>query len=218
MSLFRKESVDYKRQKLHGEVILVQPVRFFVITAVFFVLTLTLLAFLSRGEFHRKENVFGYINPSKGMSVIRAEQGGRLTQMYVNEGDIVEVGQILFESQIDISTENGFIAERRLENTDVRLLELKDQKSAIKQRYSLDRDRLSTQISILERELQTLRNRENLQYRSTQISRSRLEKFERLRRDETVSALEFENVRGKISMRNSALKPLNNKSLASSGI
>jgi len=162
MSLFRKESVDYKRQKLHGEVILVQPVRFFVITAVFFVLTLTLLAFLSRGEFHRKENVFGYINPSKGMSVIRAEQGGRLTQMYVNEGDIVEVGQILFESQIDISTENGFIAERRLENTDVRLLELKDQKSAIKQRYSLDRDRLSTQISILERELQTLRKGQNI--------------------------------------------------------
>ena len=195
MHLFRKESIEHKRQKLHGEVILVQPVSFFVITAVFFMLTFILLTFLARGEFHRKENVLGYINPSNGMSIIRAEQGGRLTQIYVNEGDEVEIGQILFESRTDISTENGFIAERRLENTDARLFELREQESAIIKRFELDRDRLKSQIVNLEKELQVLSNRRGLQLRSTELSRKRLEKFERLKADDTVSELEYENVR-----------------------
>lgn len=92
MSLFRKESLDYKRRKLHGEVILVQPVGFFVITVIFFAVTAALVFFLMNGEYKRKETVVGFINPSNGLSVIRADQGGRLTQVFVNEGDFIKAG------------------------------------------------------------------------------------------------------------------------------
>jgi len=45
MSLFRKEALDHKRRKLHGEVILVQPVGFFIMTVVFFCVTLGFMVF-----------------------------------------------------------------------------------------------------------------------------------------------------------------------------
>ena len=126
MTLFRKEALDHKRRKLHGEVILVQPVGFFIMTVVFFCVTLGLVGFLLNGEYKRKETVMGYLAPSNGLSIIRADQGGRLTQVFVNEGDIVEVGAPLFESRVDVETEGGYIGERRLESTDVRLSELKE--------------------------------------------------------------------------------------------
>ena len=195
MSLFRRESLDNKRRKLHGEVIFVQPIRSFVFTIVFFFVTLLLVGFLMRGEFLRKENVVGYINPSNGLAVIRADQGGRLVQVFVNEGDAVEAGQILFESRTDVSTEGGFIAERRLENTDARLSELQEQNAAIGKRYRLDRARLKSQIDNLEREITALNSRLALQAKSASISTERLQKFERLRKEDTVSELEFENVR-----------------------
>ena len=158
-------------------------------------MTSFLVLFLVKSEFHRKENVVGYINPSNGLSIIRADQGGRLTQVFVTEGDSVEVGQILFESRTDVSTEGGFIAERRLENTDVRLSELQEQKAAIGKRYRLDRERLKSQIDNLGREITALTSRQALQAKSASISAERLQKFERLRKEDTVSELEFENVR-----------------------
>jgi len=193
MSLFRIEAIEHKRRKLHGEVILVQPVRLFIFTIVFFLITVAIVFFLMRGEFLRKESVVGYINPSNGLSIIRADQGGRLTQVFVNEGDQVVAGQVLFESRVDVGTEDGFVAERRLENTDVRLLELREQEGAIKRRFKLDRERLRSQINNMEREIAALRSRRNLQEKSTKISLERLQKYERLRADETVTELEYNN-------------------------
>ena len=191
MSLFRKESLDHKRRKLHGEVILVQPVGFFVITALFFAITMALVFFLMNGEYKRKETVIGYINPSNGVSVIRADQGGRLTQVFVNEGDFIEAGAPLFESRVDVGTENGFVSERRLESTDVRLSELREQENSIRNRYTQDKDRLRDQISNIDRELGGLKNRRALQKRAVDLAEAQLFKFERLVKDDTASQLEL---------------------------
>ena len=146
MTLFRKEALDHKRRKLHGDVILVQPVGFFVMTAVFFAVVMALVFFMMNGEYKRKETVIGYLTPSNGLSIIRADQGGRLTQVFVNEGDVVEAGTPLFESRIDVDTENGRIGERRLESTDVRLSELQEQIKNIETRYTGEGERLRAKV------------------------------------------------------------------------
>lgn len=191
MSLFRKESLEHKRRKLHGEVILVQPVGFFIITALFFIITLALVFFLMNGEYKRKETVIGYINPSNGVSVIRADQGGRLTQVFVNEGDFIEVGAPLFESRVDVDTQDGFVSERRLESTDVRLSELREQEIAIGKRFIQETSRLRDQVNNIERELKGLSSRRSLQQRAVNIASSKLQKYDRLLKDEVVFELEF---------------------------
>lgn len=217
MVLFRKESLDHKRRKLHGEVIFVQPVGFFVTTFVFSAVTIAIVVFMMRGEFLRKESVVGYVHPSGGLAVVRADQGGRLIQVFVNEGDTVESGQPLFESRIDVGTTDGFIAERRLENTDVRLSELREQETAIERRYSLDQDRLRSQIENMTREIAALSNRRALQEKSTEISRKRLDKFTRLLENETVFELEFENVRAQNISEELALEAVTQQLIAREG-
>ena len=195
MSLFRKEAIDHKRRKLHGEVILVQPVGFFIMTAVFFVVTLALVGFLVNGEYKRKETVLGYLAPANGLSLIRADQGGRLTQVFVNEGDYVEVGAPLFESRVDVDTEGGFIGERRLESTDVRLSELKEQLVNTQKRYAGDRERLTSQVINYERELNGLSRRLELQKKAVDLGAQQLVKYERLTQQEVTSQLELDNSR-----------------------
>ena len=195
MTLFRKEAVDHKRRKLHGEVILVQPVKFFAFTAVFFFVTLILVGFLLNGEYKRKETVLGYIVPSNGLSIIRADQGGRLTQVFVNEGDLIEAGTPLFESRVDVETQNGFIGEQRLASTDVRLSELEEQLQNIKNRYIEERKRLSALKNNFELDLEGLKRRRALQKQSVDLAESQLLKFERLREQEVTSQLELDNAR-----------------------
>jgi len=195
MSLFRNEALDHKRRKLHGEVILVQPVGFFVITVVFFVVTLGLVGFLLNGEYKRKETVLGYLVPANGLSIIRADQGGHLTQVFVNEGDYVEAGAPLFESRVDVETEGGFIGERRLESTDVRLSELKEQLVNTQKRFAGDRKRLTSQLLNYERELDGLFRRRLLQKKAVDLGAAQLEKYERLTQQEVTSQLELDNAR-----------------------
>jgi len=180
MTLFRKEAIDHKRRKLHGEVILVQPVGFFIMTIVFFAVTLGLVGFLLNGEYKRKETVTGYLAPANGLSIIRADQGGRLTQVFVNEGDVVEAGAPLFESRVDVETEGGFIGERRLESTDVRLSELKEQLANTQKRFAGDRERLTSQVLNYERELDGLSRRRLLQQEAVDLAQAQYEKMVRL--------------------------------------
>ena len=195
MPLFRQEVLDYKRRKLHGDVILVQPVGFFIMTAVFFVVTMALVYFLVNSEYKRKETVVGYLTPSNGLSIIRADQGGRLTQVFVNEGDNVKAGTPLFESRIDIDTENGRIGERRLENIDVRLSELNEQFRNVGDRYIGDAERLRAQIKNTTREISGLNRRKALQEKAVELATFQLRKYERLTIQEVTSQLELDNAR-----------------------
>lgn len=90
MPLFRQESLEHKRRKLHGEVILVQPLEFFITTTVFFVLTLLAARFLSSREYIRRETGIGYIVPSSGITVIRADRCGQLVQIF---GAAIDAGR-----------------------------------------------------------------------------------------------------------------------------
>jgi len=74
LTLFRQESIDHKRRKLHGEAILVQPVSFFAITAVMFVVVMALVFVLMRGEYKRKDTM------PKLLTVYLAPAGGVLTR------------------------------------------------------------------------------------------------------------------------------------------
>ncbi len=50
-----------------------------------FAVTLELIGFLLNGEYKREETVVGYLVPSNGLSIIRADH---LTQVLVNEEDV----------------------------------------------------------------------------------------------------------------------------------
>jgi len=195
MLLFRREALDQKSRKLFGEVILVQPLGFFVMTCVFFALTIVMVWFLSAREYTRKETVMGYIAPSSGLTVIRADRGGRLVQLFVSEGMAVEAGTPLFESRIDVDTMDGYVSERQLKSFEVRLSELRDQAATIEDRFAADANRMRDQSENMRQELDGLTHRRTLQAEAVTLSRARRTKMERLLVDDVVSQIEVDQAR-----------------------
>lgn len=193
--LFRAEAIDHKRRKLFGEVILVQPLGFFITTCFFFALTIATVWFLSARDYTRKETVMGYIAPSSGLTVIRADRGGRLVQLFVSEGMAVEAGTPLFESRIDVDTMDGYVSERQLGSLEVRLSELRDQADAIRDRFTAEASRLRDQAENFDQELSGLARRRELQSQAVSLSRARRAKMERLLVDDVVSQIEVDQAR-----------------------
>ncbi|MEL6688338.1 MAG: HlyD family efflux transporter periplasmic adaptor subunit, partial [Pseudomonadota bacterium] len=193
--LFRQESLDHKRRKLFGDVILVQPLSFVLVTVAFAVLIGLAVWFFATREYVRKETVAGFITPSSGVTTIRAERGGRLLQRYGSVGARVAQGDILFESEIDIETSDGFVSQRQFESATERLAELEAQLGTTRQRYRTDRLRLTSQIKNIEAELGGLNRRLGLQIEATEFSSARREKMDRLLAEEVASLLEAEQAR-----------------------
>ena len=192
MSLFRTEVLTARSRKLHGDVILMQPVSFKVITGVFFLLTSAAVFFAGSQEYTRKETTVGYISPETGLTTIRASQGGTFTQIFVKEGDIVQAGAPIFESRIDIETKDGFVSERRLASTEIRLGELRSSQEETRKRYTEEQERLTVLIKSIESELEALESRKILETEVAKLATKRHEKFKRLRAEEVVTPPEYD--------------------------
>lgn len=192
MSLFRKEVFDAQRRKLHGDVILVQPLGLKLIAGMLAVVGALLLTFAATREYTRKETALGYIAPESGVTAVRATRGGVLTNLMVSEGSPVEVGTPLFESRLDIETGDGFVSERRKDSLQDRLFQLDLRVADLDTRFDAEERRLRALISSLEAELQALARSRDIQREATRVATERFERYAKLLEEEVISGIEFE--------------------------
>ena len=72
--LFRKEAIENSRQKLWGDVIIVQPLSTMVMIGMLVALVALGLAALFFGTYARTETALGYLIPDRGVAKIYAAQ------------------------------------------------------------------------------------------------------------------------------------------------
>lgn len=157
-SLFRQEALDNQRERLWGEVVLIQPLSFYLITGVVTVIVIIIVAFLIYGTYARRENVSGYLLPDKGLVKIYAIQSGLITHVHVAEGEHVSKDDLLFT--ISTQKTNG-------QSTDVDALiinKLKETKATVESKQE-EQKRLNVykdaqykgQVAGLKRDIQQLK-------------------------------------------------------------
>jgi membrane fusion protein len=95
-ALFRQEALDFHREKLLGDVVLVRPLSVSLLTGAAVCIALTVVGFACWGEYTRKAHVTGYLEPNKGLIKVYAPQAGTLIEKHVTEGQGVKQGDILF--------------------------------------------------------------------------------------------------------------------------
>ncbi len=94
--LFRQEALDFRKERLFGEVMQVRHLSYSFLTAVALSIAAALVAFAFWGEYTRKSHVTGYLAPSKGLIKVYAPEAGTLIEKYVSEGQRVKKGDALF--------------------------------------------------------------------------------------------------------------------------
>ena len=100
--LYRQSAIDAQKQRLHGEVLLTQPLSMYAIISILFVSITLLGLYLSYAEFSRKETAQGYILPDKGIIKSYSQKEGVIDSIHVKEGEFVQKGDPL----VTISSKN----------------------------------------------------------------------------------------------------------------
>ncbi len=142
LPLFRKQALDYQRERLYGEVILIQPVSFTILTFFLVFVTCLIIIFLFMNTYTKRERVAGYIFPDQGMVPIYPSQQGILSKINVSEGKYVKKGDDLFSISIDQRMTGGKYIGFEL------LKALESQEDNLKSKLHIEKERLAAGISV----------------------------------------------------------------------
>ena len=158
--LFRREALDFNRDKSFGDVVLARPLSFSLLTFFAVLVAVIAVAFMAYGQYTRKAHVSGYLAPNKGMIKILAPQTGTLIEKHVKEGQAVKRGETLFV----LSTESSSRDSAETQATAIAKLR--------ERRMSLAKE-LSKQGTI--DTIQTLSTRERVRGMETELAQLRVE-------------------------------------------
>ncbi len=180
-ALFRQESLDNRRERLWGEVVLIQPLSFYLITGVVTIAVILIAIYLIYGTYARRENVSGYLLPDKGLVKIYAIQSGIVTDVHVNEGDKVSKGDVLFTISTQRTNQQSTDVDAQIlsklkENKKIIQAKLEEQKRLNHREHIQYKDR----ITGLKHELQQLVDLIKIHKKKYEVSRDQLGRFDQL--------------------------------------
>lgn len=113
--LFRSESLEGQKNRLHGDVLVLPSVKLSAIGGFLALWVLAIMLWLFNSEYARKESVQGWLEPDKGVIRIYAESAtGKIKRILVREGDYVEQGQSLIVVNGDRVLQDGSHLEDKL--------------------------------------------------------------------------------------------------------
>ena len=102
--LFRQEAIDAQREKFLGEATIARPVPTWVFTALAAGTALLLIAVALWGQYQRRERAEGYIALDAGAARVLVPDAGRVTDLFIKEGEEVKAGDPMAKVSLDRST------------------------------------------------------------------------------------------------------------------
>lgn len=154
MSLFRKEALEYRADRLHGEVNLALPVSWQLIGYGLLAALAIALLFLAVASYSRVETVPGAVVLDRGVAPIVPTRQGVVAALHVKEGETVAAGAPLAQISADEDMAAGGTAPERI------LAAIEQQDSSLAQQSQqlltaaeAERSRLAAQIDGLVQEI-----------------------------------------------------------------
>lgn len=164
MSLFREEVFESRKDRLHGEVVLSQPLSTRVLVVVLFLIIAIAGVWISLGTYARVETVPGMLVTDIPSAKVVAVQNGIVTELPVTEGQTVEKGDRLLVINSDRqAASGGDVAGRSLDAVEARRQLSEAQLALVDNRATAERSRLSTVITSAENQASNLREQISLQ-------------------------------------------------------
>lgn len=166
-NLFRREVLEHKQHRLEGTISLIQPPVFKVLGLLILVVVILSLVFLSAGSYTRKERVSGVIEPSGGLLRVASGQQGVISEVLVQEGEQVELGQPLLRiASAKHSTEATELNQALLNQYRFQQKNLAQQIEQLRSQHQLDlkelrrqRDTARAKLTELESQASTFQQR-----------------------------------------------------------
>ncbi len=207
--LFRKEAIENNAQRLLGDVILLRPISFWVLTITFLVIVVIVLIFLVYGTFARREAVIGFLVPDKGMVRVYAPFSGVVDSKTIIDGQLVQKGDAL----IKISTQRGLFDD--LSVNQQLIGQLNSRQTQLRERikdealvFESEKKRLQLSYENLERELYQLSKQMEVQQQQLDLAKGQWQKYQDFKKRDLITEAEL------VSRNNSYLSAKSNLDVA----
>ena len=138
-TLFRQEALASSERQNDGQVIIIRPVSFTVLTAGVGVFLALLLLFLCFAGYTRDELAKGILIPDGEFAKVYTFKPGVITQVFVAEGDLVQQGNPLFTLEANLYSGTG-------ENT-TEFMKRELERGITLHRESMKRERLASELN-----------------------------------------------------------------------
>lgn len=213
--LFRTEVLEARRDGWLGAISLAQPLGLWILTAFSSASALLVVLYLLFGTYTRRSTVEGNLVPTMGLSTVLAPAAGVVSQLYAEEGDLVEEGEFLaivsFPRATFADGDTTTALEERLER---RREALVSARSAQWERIAVQRRSLSEQLESARHERMQVESEISTRREQVRISNETLSRLRELEEDRFVSLLQIKQQESDALTRQSELQSLERQTFA----
>ena len=157
--LFRHAAISAQQTKTLGDIILIRPLSYRVLTSIAAGCALLVVVFFTWGSYTKRSTVIGQLLPDSGLVKVYVPQLGVVLEKRVSEGQSVSAGQILYvlSSERQSST-LGSIQANISHQVESRRLSLQEEMEKTRRLQQDERESLLKRIEGLAAEMQKLDN------------------------------------------------------------
>jgi membrane fusion protein len=212
--LFRKEAVDYRQQRLYGEIILATPLSTKILAVLVGAIVLSIFLLLILGSYSRRETLQGWLTPDTGLARIVPPESGVIGDLFVHEDEAVAAGSPLFTINIasDVGTAST-IATRVLDQLAVEQRDLEQQLTAIGQTSKVRQREASERIVRLHQQADQVRHEEDLQQERTTFAEQQLKQIRALAEKGFIPMTDYNKRQDELWSRNQEIEELKRRRL-----
>lgn len=193
MSLFRKEALEFRKVKLHGEILITNPISLTVLTIISCVIAFLLVSYLVWGQYTQKQRVQGVLVPDKGLIRVYATQQGTIVKLHVKEGEYVEKGQLLYTQNSEKVSGSGVSTQTAIMDN---LLSQEESYEAERKRiielHESTLQKNKSQLIAFQAEKNELIAHANIIQEQSDLLRNNLNRYEIIAKDGYVSKLQVD--------------------------
>ncbi|WP_246604489.1 HlyD family secretion protein [Alteromonas lipotrueae] len=192
--LFRHQAMQ-PTSPFQGELLMTPRPFHMGITAILLLWIVGVGIYLTQGSYARKATVEGWLEPYRGVLRLYADaRKGRISQVYVNEGQKVKRGEPLLSIEYGVQQPQGETVELKLQQE---LLAKKQRISDALARsigiHQNDKTQLLKQLQHAQKDAESIRHILAISYQQWQLAFSQFTSFEVLRNAGHVSNADFDN-------------------------
>lgn len=99
--LFREEVLKEKTNKWVGEIVIIRPLSFTFYSVFSLILILIIVIFFMYGSYTKKTSVQGQLIPNRGLVKVYSIDAGIILKKYVEEGQNIKKGDVLYEISLE---------------------------------------------------------------------------------------------------------------------
>lgn len=190
--LFRDKAIDAQKSKWIGEVILIRPFSFTVLTICVVIFILMLLSFIFFGSYTKRTSVKGLLIPNTGLIRVYSSEGGTVSEKFVKDGQSVQKGAPLLALKMTRYNSSGNYNESVEQQIQLKKQSLETEKDKLKDLHVNSAQQLDAEVQSLHLDLNKLDGLIAEQRQRLALAQENVNRYRDLKDKEYISVEEFQ--------------------------